>query len=337
MKKATQSASGAKPESSQSASAQIDAKLRELGDWRGRALTRVRAMIRQADPQVIEEVKWRGVPVWSHAGHICTGEVYKSHVKLTFPKGASLEDPSGLFNATLDGKVWRAIDIHEGEDLDEKAFKALVRAAIAHNTSRGPKSKPAAGKTKSSAAESKAAGSKSKASAAKPKTAASKNDTGNGKSRSASTKAKRSTSAKGKPPSTKAGPRLLSGENPQIAKGEGDAPIQAYIAAVPGWKQAVCRRFDALVTRTVPGVRKAVKWNSPFYGIEGQGWFLSFHCFTKYVKVGFFRGSALDPLPPGASKTKDMRYLDIHEDDELDEKLVASWVRQASKLPGWLA
>jgi hypothetical protein len=132
-------------------------------------------------------------------------------------------------------------------------------------------------------------------------------------------------------------PRFLSGGNPQIGKAEGDAPVQAYIAAMPGWKQEVGRRLDKLIVRTVPGVRKAVKWNSPFYGIEGQGWFLSYHCFTKYVKVTFFRGASLHPLPPGASKHKDVRYLDIYEDDKPDEKQIAAWVKQASELPGWLA
>ena len=129
-------------------------------------------------------------------------------------------------------------------------------------------------------------------------------------------------------------PALLAGGNPQIAKADGDAPVQAYIAAMPGWKRDVGRRLDALIVRTVPGVRKAVKWNSPFYGIEGQGWFLSFHCFTKYVKVAFFRGTSLRPLPPAASKHKDVRYLDIHEDDQLDEAQLAAWVKQASQLPG---
>jgi hypothetical protein len=132
-------------------------------------------------------------------------------------------------------------------------------------------------------------------------------------------------------------PALLSGGNPQIPKGEGDAPVQAYIAAMPGWKREVGRQLDALIERTVPVVGKAVKWNSPFYGVEGQGWFLSFHVFTRYVKVTFFRGAALDPLPPGESKYKDVRYLDIHEDDEWDEKQLASWIRQASEIPGWMA
>ena len=131
-----------------------------------------------------------------------------------------------------------------------------------------------------------------------------------------------------------AGPVLLSGGNPQIAKAYGDAPVQAYIAAMPGWKSDVWRRLDALIGRTVPNVYKAVKWNSPFYGIEGDGWFLGVHCFAKYIKVAFFRGASLRPVPPGASKQRDVRYLDIHEDDQLDEAQFAAWVKQASKLPG---
>ena len=127
-------------------------------------------------------------------------------------------------------------------------------------------------------------------------------------------------------------PALLAGGNPQIAKADGDAPVQAYIAAMPGWKRDIGRRLDALIVRTVPDVRKAVKWNSPFYGIEGQGWFLSFHCFTKYVKVTFFSGTSLRPLPPGESKHKEVRYLDIHEDDQLDEAQLAAWVKQASRI-----
>ena len=129
-------------------------------------------------------------------------------------------------------------------------------------------------------------------------------------------------------------PALLSGGNPQIAKGDGDAPVQAYIAAMPGWKRDVGRRLDALIVRTVPGVRKAVKWNSPLYGVEGEGWFLGIHTFTSYVKVAFFRGTSLSPVPPGESKNKDTRYLDIHENDQLDEAQLAGWVKQASELPG---
>jgi hypothetical protein len=129
---------------------------------------------------------------------------------------------------------------------------------------------------------------------------------------------------------------LLSGGNPQIAKGYGDAPVQAYIAAMPGWKSDVGRRLDVIIERAVPGVRKAVKWNSPLYGIDGRGWFLGIHCFTNYVKVAFFRGASLRPVPPVASKDKDTRYVHIHEDDELDEELMARWITQASELPGWI-
>jgi hypothetical protein len=128
-------------------------------------------------------------------------------------------------------------------------------------------------------------------------------------------------------------PVLLSGGNPQIAKGYGDSPVQAYIAAMPGWKSDLGRRLDEIIVRTVPGVHKAVKWNSPFYGVEDQAWFLSFHCFTKYVKVTFFRGTSLRPVPPGASKHPEVRYLDIHE-GQLDETQFADWVKQASELPG---
>jgi hypothetical protein len=130
-------------------------------------------------------------------------------------------------------------------------------------------------------------------------------------------------------------PKLLSGGNPQIAKGEGDAPVQAYIAAMPGWKSDIGKHLDALIVRNVPNVRKAVKWNSPFYGIEGQGWFLNFHVFTRYLKVTFFRGTSLRPVPPGESKHKDVRYVDIHE-GELDEAQMATWAKQAAALPGWV-
>jgi hypothetical protein len=148
-------------------------------------------------------------------------------------------------------------------------------------------------------------------------------------------KAERSDRTESGRRSDAATPALLAGGNPQIAKGDGDAPVQAYIAAMPGWKRDVGSSLDELVVRIVPDVQKAVRWNSPFYGIEGEGWFLSFHCFTKYVKVTFFRGASLRPLPPGESKSKDVRYLDIHEDDKLDQDLVARWMRQASELPGW--
>jgi hypothetical protein len=150
----------------------------------------------------------------------------------------------------------------------------------------------------------------------------------------------RKATTKGKRPSTegvKAKPlKLLTGGNPQIAKADGDAPVQAYIAGMPGWKRDVGRRLDALIVRNVPNVRKAVKWNSPFYGSEDQGWFLSFHVFTRYVKVTFFRGTSLRPVPPGASKHKDVRYFDIREGEPIDEAQMATWVKQAAALPGFL-
>ena len=141
---------------------------------------------------------------------------------------------------------------------------------------------------------------------------------------------RRESAAEEKP----AQPRLLSGGNPQIPKADGDAPVQAYIAAMPGWKSDVGRWLDELIVKTVPNVRKAVRWNTPFYGIEGKGWFLGYHCFNKYIKVTFLNGSSLDPMPPVESKHEDVRYLHIHEADELDEALLAEWIRQAAAVTG---
>jgi len=279
---------------SKSPSQLIDARIDELGGWRGEMLGRLRTLVREADPEVVEEWKWRGVPVWSHDGLICTGETYKNVVKMTFAKGAALDDPAGLFNASLEGNTRRAIDFHEGQRIDEKALKALIRAAVTLNRSKPRK----AGRNPRPAAT-----------ADKP-TQLQRDDKG---------------------------VVLLSGGNPQIAKGDGDAPVQAYIAAMPGWKSDLGKRLDALIVRNVPNVRKAVKWNSPFYGIDGQGWFLGLHCFSKYVKVAFFRGASLRPLPPGASKDKDTRYVDIYEGDALDEAQLGSWVKQAAAFPGFLA
>jgi hypothetical protein len=158
------------------------------------------------------------------------------------------------------------------------------------------------------------------------------------KSKSVKTKSESSTktSAKAKPGKARKGKKvvLLSGGNPQIAKADGDAPVQAYIAAIPGWRRDVGRRLDDLIVRSVPNVRKAVKWNSPFYGVEGQGWFVSFHVFARYVKVTFFRGTSLRPEPSGGT-SKEARWIDIHEDD-LDEAQMKTWVKQAAALPGWL-
>jgi hypothetical protein len=156
------------------------------------------------------------------------------------------------------------------------------------------------------------------------------------KRRQSATKSKSPPKAGGKAkPSASDAVVLLSGGNPQIAKADGDGPVHVYIAAMPGWKRATGKRLDALIARNLPNVRKAVKWNSPFYGIEGQGWFLSFHVFTHYVKVTFFRGTSLRPVPPGGTG-KDARWIDIHEDD-LDEAQMATWVKQAAALPGWVA
>lgn len=143
------------------------------------------------------------------------------------------------------------------------------------------------------------------------------------------------TTAKARRATRPVPPTLLAGGNPQIAKADGAAPVRAYIGALSGWKREKARRLDRIIVKAAPGVRKAVKWNSPFYGMEGRGWFLSFHTYTRYLKVAFFRGGSLSPLPPGASKSKDTRYLDIHEQDQLDEAQLARWIRQAAALPGW--
>lgn len=279
--------------SEQPASVLIDQRIRDLGDWRGATLARMRALIREAEPEMIEEWKWRGTPVWSHGGIVCTGETYKQVVKLTFARGARLPDPAGLFNSSLEGNTRRAIDIREGEAIDARAFQALVKAAVAAN-----------------GAPAKATAKASSRAQAAPRVKARK--------------------------ASKAAVVLLSGGNPQIAKGEGEGPVQAYIAAMPGWKRALGERLDALIARNAPGVRKAVKWNSPFYGMEGRGWFLSFHVFTQFVKVTFFSGTSLKPVPPGGTpKSKDARWIDIREDD-FDEAEMAKWVKQAAALPGWI-
>jgi hypothetical protein len=172
---------------------------------------------------------------------------------------------------------------------------------------------------------------------AKKKTAKKKTAT---KKKTAAKKETATTKKKGMPrkklPPMPAGKvRLLSGGNPQIAKGDGDAPVQAYIASMPGWQSDLGKRIDALVVRAVPQVKKAVKWNSPFYGVDGQGYFLSFHVFAKYLKLTWFRGTSLQPMPPGESKVPGTRYLDIRENDVVDEAQLTSWVKQAASMTGW--
>ncbi len=281
-KPSTRSASAGKRSTGQAvgeaASKLIDRRIRDLGGWRGETLARMRKLILEADPGITEEWKWMGTPVWSHHGNVCTGETYTKVVKLTFAQGAGIPDPSGLFNSSLQGNTRRAIDIHEGEKVDVRAFKALVKAAVARNALSAKKASP--GEKKAGRV------------------------------------------------------RLLSGGNPQIPKGDGDAPVQAYIAALPGWKSDIGRRLEKLIVQRVPNVRKAVKWNSPFYGIEGQGWFLGIHVFTHYVKVTFFRGTLLKPVPPGGTG-EEARWIDIHEND-LNETQMAMWVKQAAALPGWI-
>ena len=260
-----------------SASEQIDKAIAELGDWRGERLAEIRQLIREVDPEVVEEWKYRGSPCWSRDGTFAVGNAHKNKVKITFTNGAQLKDPGKVFNAGLGGKKWRAIDILEGDRIDQEAMKTLLREAVAYNKTHGYMGRKAA------------AGDK---------------------------------------------PILLSGGNPQIAKADGDAPVQAYIAAMPEWKHDIGRRLDALIERTVPDVRKAVRWNSPWYGVEGMGWFLSYHVFTRYVKVTFTNGMRLDPLPPGEAKDPDSRWINIHE-GELDEAQMETWVRQSAAAPGW--
>ena len=130
-------------------------------------------------------------------------------------------------------------------------------------------------------------------------------------------------------------PKLLSGGNPQIPKGDGDAPVQAYIAAMPGWKRAAGEELDELIVKSVPEVRKAVRWNSPFYGVEGMGWFISYHCFNKYIKITFLYGRSLKPMPPVESKDPNARYFHIYEEQDYDREQLADWIKQASVIPGW--
>jgi len=314
-------------------SQQIDARIAELGDWRGAMLARVRALVHEADPDVVEEVKWRGVPVWSHAGILCTGETYKAVVKLTFAKGAALDDPAGLFNASLEGGTRRAIDLRESATIDAAAFKALLRAAVALNVEAAA-ARTAARRSRSSGGSDAAAAAKRQQTTDRRAKKASSGNAATAKADIRSPATRKSASIAPVVKSAPGEPVLLAGGNPQIAKGYGDAPVQAYIAAMPDWKRAIGRQLDALIVRAVPGVAKAVKWNSPLYGIEGQGWFLGIHCYTHYVKVAFFRGARLRPPPPGSSKSADTRYLDIREDEPIDEARFIEWVRQASRLPG---
>ncbi len=260
-----------------SASERIDARIAELDDWRGERLTEFRKLIHEAEPDVFEEWKWKGTPVWEFNGILLVGDGFKDKVKLTFQHGAMLRDQHNVFNAGFDGNQRRAIDHFEDDEIDARAFKALMREAISYNT-------------------------------------------------------RQRLSKKGR--TAKETPVLLSGGNPQMPKSDGDAPVQAYIAAIPRWKQDVGCRLDEIIVREVPEVRKAMRWNSPFYGVEGKGWFASFHIFSHYIKVTFLNGASLNPEPPGSGKDPDSRWIDLYE-GELDEDEMAEWVRQSAELPGW--
>ena len=261
-----------------SAEERIDARVAELGDWRGARLAEFRKLIHEAEPDVTEEWKWRGTRVWEYNGILLVGDGFKDKVKLTFQSGAMLRDANKVFNAGLGGNKWRAINSFEGDEIDKTGFKKLVREAVSYNTKQ------------------------------------------------------RLSKAKGGMVDGK--PVLLSGGNPQMPKSEGDAPVQAYIAAIPRWKSDLARRLDEIIVSNVPEVRKAMRWNSPFYGVAGRGWFVSYHVFSRYVKVTFLNGASLDPAPSGGGKDPDSRWLDIHE-GELDEEQTAEWVRQSAGLPGW--
>lgn len=261
-----------------SAAERIDARVAELGDWRGERLAEFRKLIHEAEPDVTEEWKWRGTPVWEYNGIFAVGDAFKNKVKLTFHSGAMLRDANKVFNAGLSGNKWRAIDSFEADEIDKSAFKKLVREAVSYNT-----------KQLLSKAKGGMVGGK---------------------------------------------PVLLSGGNPQIPKGDGDASVQAYIAAIPRWKKEIARRLDEIIVRNVPEVRKAMRWNSPFYGVEGQGWFASYHVFSRYIKVTFLNGASLDPIPPGGGKDPDSRWVDIYE-GKLDEEQMTEWIRQSSAITGW--
>jgi len=276
----------------------IDVMIDEFDDWRGETLSVVRALIRKAAPGVVEEVKWR--------------------------------KPS---NSMLGVPVWSL----DGIICTGETYKAKVKLTFANGASlkdpAGLFNASLGGSTRRAIDLSEGDIVNGAAFIALVRAAVAANGCGAGPKAKGSGRKGPSPSNRRSPEPTDQ-PRLLAGGNPQIAKADGDSPVQAYIAAMPGWKRDVGLRLDQLIVRTVPNVRKAVRWNSPFYGIEGQGWFLNFHCFTRYINVAFFKGTSLRPAPPGESKSNHVRYVHIHEDDEFDEVQLASWVRQASELPG---
>ena len=297
-------------------------------------LRRIRDTIRKAAPAADERISYR-MPTFFQDGVLVHFAAFKNHIGMYPPVSDEALKPHLARYAGEKGNLRFPLDKPMPYALITKIVKArlkenqdaaIARKAKAASTSR-KRAMTAAKKSapnETATRETAAMPAKKKPTAAKPKRAADNAKT------SAATPRKSAKTTTKKPA---AKPKLLSGGNPQIPKGYGDAPVQAYIAAMPGWKQDVGRRLDALITRAVPKVRKAVKWNSPFYGLEDDLWFLSFHCFTKYIKVTFFRGTSLRPVPQGESKHKEVRYVDIYE-DQLDEAQFTAWVKQASKLPG---
>ncbi len=303
-------------------------KIAELNDWRGATLARLRGLIQQAIPDVVEEWKWRGTPVWSLHGLICTGETYKQVVKMTFANGASVPDPAGLFNASLDGNTRRAIDFHAGDAVDAAALKALVRAAADLNE--------AATRDRTARASQpsvpKASGAVRSRQTAMPLAEVDAADSSAPAAKASRTRRSDASAAgslgRGQPTGQKAG------KPASLPKSDGDAGVQAYIASLAPWQAALARRVDAMVVAQVPAVVKAVRWHSPFYGVEGEGWFLAFAAFQRHVKFSFFKGASLDPVPP-VGQFKAVRSLDVREADQLDEQQLADWIRQAAAIPGW--
>lgn len=273
-------------------------------DWREQTLARMRSFILEALPNVVEERKWKkasngmaGVPVWSD------------------PRGG-IVCTGETYAKVVKLTFARGAAIPDPSHLFNASLDGNTRRAI--DIREGERIDSAAFKklVRAAAAESEVATSKLRSKTIH---------------RSRAAKSHETTAVQDTPV------KLLSGGNPQIAKADGDSPVQAYIAAMPGWKSDLGRRLDTLIVRAVPGVRKAVRWNSPLYGVEGGGWILGIHCLTKYVKVTFFAGTSLRPVPPGGTpKSKESRWIDLYEGDILDEGQMAAWVKQAARLPGWV-
>ena len=339
---------------------EVDAYLENAGAWREETAL-LRSIILGCG--LTEELKW-GKPCYTFGGsNILVIQGFKDHCSLMFCKGALLKDPAGILKKPGENtQAARRIEFTAAKEITKlkSTVKAYIHEAIAAEKAglevdfkKEPEPIPEELRRKwketpglKAAFEALTPGRRRAyilhfSAAKQSKTREARIDkhiqdilAGKGlNDRPTGTAAKKT-----KPPkiSGKDEIVLLSGGNPQIPKGDGDAPVQAYIAAMPGWKSDLGKRLDALIVRAVPDVRKAVKWNSPFYGIEGRGFFVSFHVLTRSVKITFFAGTSLDPVPPGGTeRSKEARWIDIHENEGLDEKQMAGWIRQAAALPGW--